>query len=120
MIDILKKISEISEIEFSDIVEFVEDLREKLRIYLKDGSFMDVWFSEKIQGRYAYHWERRSIDNKIYRHDNIPHKKWDYVKTFPKHFHDGSESNVCDSFISDNPTEAIRAFLRFAREIIRK
>ncbi len=42
------------------------------------------------------------------------------VKTFPKHFHNGSEGNVCGSLISDDPANAIREFLVFARKIVDK
>ncbi len=110
----IEKLAEIAEIEFSDIVEATEIEKGKLRIFLKDGSFIDVWFSKKIRGRYAYHWE--CIDGRIYRHDNIPHKKWRNIKTFPKHFHKGSEENVCESLISDDPEKAIREFLEFVRK----
>ena len=115
-----QRLSDIAEIEFSDIVDVIEDFKDKLRIHLKDGSFIDIWFSKKIKGRYAYHWEHRHIDGKIYRHDNIPHKRWKSVKTFPKHFHNGSEGNVCESVISDEPANAIREFLTFARSIVNK
>ncbi|MCX9074041.1 MAG: DUF6516 family protein [Candidatus Methanoperedens sp.] len=81
--NINKRLSQIAEIEFSDIVEMAEESEDKLRIYLIDESYIDVWFSRKMEGRYAYHWERGHIDGKIYRHDNIPHKRWEYVKTFP-------------------------------------
>lgn len=81
---------------------------------------MDVWFSLKLPGRYSYHWERRAIDGKIYRHDNAPHKRWQSVATFPRHFHDGSEANVSESHISKIPEEALREFLTFARERIEK
>ena len=50
-----RKLSEIAEAEFPDVVEFAEDLEEKLRIYIRDGRYIDVWFSRKIKGRYAYH-----------------------------------------------------------------
>lgn len=116
--NIFQKLSYIVEVEFSDIVETVEEAEDKLRIYLIDGSFIDVWFSIKISGRYAYHWERTHIDGKIYRHDNIPHKKWEFVKTFPKHFHCGSEKEVTESSISDNSEEAIREILTFGRKIL--
>jgi len=119
-VSIHQRLSDIAEIEFSDIVDVIEDFKDKLRIHLKDGSFIDIWFSKKIKGRYAYHWERRQIDVKIYRHDNIPHKRWKSVKTFPKHFHNGSEGNVCESLISDEHTNAIRAFLTFERWIVNK
>jgi hypothetical protein len=39
-------------------------------MHLVDGSYLDVWFSRKFPGRYAYHWERRHVDGSIYRHDN--------------------------------------------------
>jgi len=117
-VNIFQKLSYIAEVEFSNIVETVEESEDKLRIYLIDGSFIDVWFSIKISGRYAYHWERTHIDGKIYRHDNIPHKKWEFVKTFPKHFHCGSEKEVTESSISDNSEEAIREILTFGKKIL--
>ena len=49
------------------------------------------------------------------RHDNSPHKRWESVATFPKHFHDGSEMNVSESHLSEVPEEALREFLAFVR-----
>ena len=62
LIDI-KRLSEIAQIEFADIVvdTLVPDANE-LRIILIDGSFIDVWFSLKLHGRYSYHWDRQAID----------------------------------------------------------
>ncbi len=85
----------------------------KLRVYIVDGSFLDVWIS--ISGKYSYYWERRHIDGKIYRHDNAPHNSWKHVKTFPQHFHEGEEKNVVESRISSEPREAIRGFLGFIK-----
>ena len=86
----------------------------KLRLDISDGSLLDVYVS--VSGRYSYHWERRlTSTGDLYRHDNAPHSKWRYVDTFPKHFHDGSESNVIASTISDVPAEALREFLAFVR-----
>ena len=116
MTEKLKRLAEIAEVEFPDIVEFTE-ITHKLRIFVIDGSFVDVWLSERLN-RYAYHWERRHIDGKIFRHDNIPHAKWRHVKTFPKHFHDGREENVVESYTSDKPEEAIREFLTFIRSTL--
>lgn len=63
--------------EFSDIAIEVQ-LRftpsgavERLRIFLVDESFIDVWLS--LSGKYSYHWEQRPIRGLIYRHDNAPH-----------------------------------------------
>jgi hypothetical protein len=87
----------------------------KLRLDIADGSLVDVFIS--VSGRYSYHWERRLTSRgDLYRHDNAPHSRWHRVTTFPQHFHDGSEDNVVDSHISDNPEDAIREFLAFARQ----
>ena len=112
-----ERLREIAEVEFADIVAeaFVPDANE-LRIILTDGSFVDVWFSLKLTGRYSYHWERRAVDGTIYRHDNAPHKRWLSVATFPKHFHNASESNVVNSNLSEVPEDALREFLTFVRE----
>lgn len=113
------RLREIAEVEFVDIVveAFVPDINE-LRVILTDGSFVDVWFSLKLPGRYSYHWERRAIDGKIYRHDNAPHKRWQSVATFPRHFHNGSETDISESHIREAPEEALREFLAFVRDRI--
>ncbi len=118
LIDV-ERLREIAEIEFSDIVveAFVPDVNE-LRIVLIDGSFVDVWFSLTLQGRYSYHWERLAIDGTIYRHDNAPHKSWQSVATFPRHFHNGTETEVIESLISEDPQEALREFLLFVQTTI--
>ena len=83
----VERLREIAEVEFADIVveAFSPGINE-LRIILTDGSFVDVWFSLKLQGRYSFHWERQAIDGTIYRHDNAPHRRWEAVATFPRHF----------------------------------
>ncbi|MCK4598799.1 hypothetical protein KAU37_03070 [Candidatus Bipolaricaulota bacterium] len=91
-------------------------LPQKLRLEIIDGSVLDVFVSSRHL--YSYHWERRHLDGTIYRHDNAPHKRWRHIRTFPKHFHDGSEANEdCkESHISDHPEEALREILRFIGE----
>jgi hypothetical protein len=83
----VKRLREVAEVEFADIVveAFVPDVNE-LRVILTDGSFVDVWFSLKLAGRYSYHWESRAVDGTIYRHDNAPHKRWQSVATFPSNY----------------------------------
>lgn len=88
----------------------------KLRLYLCDGSFIDVYYSTK--GKYSYHWDRRLVTNKIYRHDNAPHRRWKDISTFPKHFHNGSEDIVVPSHIAEDPKLALREFLGFTTEHI--
>lgn len=121
MIVDIKRLKEIAEIEFGDIADdvFLIDINE-IRIILIDGSFIDAWFSLKLEGRYSYHWERQFIDGSIYRHDNAPHLKWKDILTFPKHFHDGSEDVASPSYIPDNPEAALREFLIFANGILKK
>jgi len=117
MIIDVRRLKETAEIEFSDIVEdvIITDINE-LRIILIDGSFVDIWYSLKLEGRYSYHWERKHLDGSIYRHNNAPHMRWQQVKTFPKHFHNGDEDRVIDSDINDEPEEALKEFLLFIKK----
>ena len=105
------------EIDFADIIidVLIKDINE-MRIIFIDDTFLDIWFSLKIGNRYSYHWERRFKDNTIYRHDNIPHKKWSKIKTFPKHFHHKSPDNVKESRINDDLNIGVIEFLEFVRE----
>ena len=108
------KLVNIIESKFSEIVVRIEkNYINELRIYIIDDSFLDVWFSLKLENRYSYHWERKEIDNSIFRHDNTPHIKWKYVNTFPKHFHNKTEENVESSHISDKPEDAIVEIMNF-------
>ena len=106
--------------EFADIVIHAHILSLptgdplKLRLDIVDGSLLDVFIS--VSGRYSYHWERRlTFKGDLYRHDNAPHSRWGHVATFPKHFHEGSEDNVTESYVSDTHQEAMRDVLTFVR-----
>jgi len=116
--ELYKKLLDIAVSEFKAVVESGQILYSqsgepwKLRLYLYDDSFIDIYYS--IKGKYSYHWDRRLTSNKIYRHDNAPHEKWKELPTFPKHFHNGSEDTVVSSDIDDNPELAVRQFLKFA------
>ena len=119
MIVNVQKLREIAEVEFDDIVEDVIVELNELRIVLIDGSYVDVWFSLKLKDRYSYHWERKSIDGSIYRHDNAPHARWKNLPTFPKHYHSRSEDTVIPSHISDNTESALRDFLDFVSKYMK-
>jgi hypothetical protein len=105
--------------EYPDIVEDAQILYAtsgtplKLRVYIIDGSYMDIYLSES--GKYSYHWEQRHINGQLYRHDNAPHPKWRRVETYPKHYHEGSEDHVVESNIPDDPAEAADTVLGFIR-----
>lgn len=118
--EIYTRLSHLSLSDFADIVEATKTVEGKLRILITDGSYIDVWFSLKKEGVYAYHWERRDINGTIYRHNNLPDKTAKKLKTFPKHFHNGTEKNIVESYISDDPIEAVKSFLEFVRNIINK
>ncbi|MEW5767202.1 MAG: DUF6516 family protein [bacterium] len=105
--------------DFADIVEGTKVIEGKLRILLKDESFIDIWFSVKKRGVYAYHWERKNVDGAIYRYNNLPDREAKKLQTYPRHFHNGTQKNVVESNLSDNPKEAIRTILEFARRIIK-
>lgn len=85
----------------------------KLRLQIRDDTFVDVWLSLDQQ-RYAYHWEQRAVRGLIHRHDNAPDHP--DISTFPKHFHNGSEDQIEPSTISSNPQTAVREFLTFVRQ----
>jgi len=120
ILNLYRKLSEIAEnyivVTSSQIVYFTSGTPHKLRIFIADGSLLDIWIS--VSGKYSYHWERRHLHKGIYRFDNAPHQRWKNTKTFPKHFHSESELNVRESFLSDKPEEAIKEVLDFIVSII--
>lgn len=76
MIDsLLVELADIAESEFADVVAGWDVIEGKLRLYIIDESFLDVWFSRQLEGRYAYHWERRHVDDTVYRWDNAKHEE---------------------------------------------
>jgi hypothetical protein len=117
------KFARIAEVEFSDIVLSTQDLDHKLRIYLKDKTFIDFFYTTKLRiQRFSIHWEKTHIDKSIYRLDNTPDKKWDKVTTFPIHFHNKIYDHVEEapfSLAQEVSLENVfRRFLSFAREQI--
>lgn len=106
--------------EYVDILTDCIISRGKLRAFVEDGSFIDIWFSLKISGRFSYHWERRHIDGSMYRHDNFPDTNWQRVSTYPKHFHNGSQDTVEESYIDDNPCVGLCQFMEFVRSQLAK
>ena len=114
----LATLKRIIDIEYSDIVRDSDIHHDKIRVHVQDNSFVDIWFSRMIPGRFSYHWERRHIDGKIYRHDNFPDPCWKGVSTFPKHFYNGSQNQVQDSLINDYPPSGVHEFMDFIRMML--
>lgn len=114
----LQHLRAVAEREYPDIVESTEIVRDKLRVALRDGSYIDFWWSVALSGRYAHHWERKHIDGTIFRHDNIPHLRWAELSSFPRHFHRGRPDDVTESGLPEEPEAGLRQFLDFARTIV--
>lgn len=109
----LDEICRIAELEFADIVVGTQALESKRRIFIRDGSFVDVWVSSKLPGRFGFHWERTHLDGSLFRYDNFPDPHWRRIQTFPYHFHDGSTDRVVASPFPPGIAEGFRAFMGF-------
>jgi len=120
ILELYRKLEEIAISEFDDIIRESEIIftysgrAQKLRLKLVDYTFVDIWYS--VDGDDSFHWEQRDLRNIIYRHDNAPHKKWKYIKTFPKHCHNGSQENVIESNLPNIPEQALMLFLSIVRK----
>lgn len=113
----------IAEIEFADIVLSTQDLGHKLRIYVKDKSFIDFFYTTKLKSqRFSIHWERIHVDKTIYRIDNTPDKNWRHVKSFPIHFHHQTYHTVRVPPFTLGKTykleTILRNFLRFTQQLV--
>ena len=88
----------------------------KLRLFIVNGTIIDIWYSSDRE--YSYHWDYNPQKGIIYRHDNSPHKSWRRLKTYPKHFHSGSEkiADCTESYLPAKPEAAMSAFLNFVKE----
>jgi hypothetical protein len=84
------------------------NIAKSLRIFFIDDSFLEIWISAN---KYSYHWQK--TNGKIYRYDNAPHKKYQKIATFPKHFHE--DKTVKESYLNDDPCKAIKEVLQFIR-----
>jgi hypothetical protein len=81
-----QQIRRIAEIEFAHLVSAVEPLGSKLRVFIRDGSFVDIWVAEQLPDRFGFHWERGHLDGTLFRYDNFPDTLWRNLETFPFHF----------------------------------
>ncbi|MBC8181789.1 hypothetical protein H8E88_11780 [candidate division KSB1 bacterium] len=122
MLDLYQRIADIAQKSFNDVVNSADFLGgtpanpDKVRILIKDGSFLDIWLSE--EGDYSYHWERRRQSGEIFRWDNAPHHP--QINTYPDHFHKYTERNVVSSKLSSNFDLAVPEVLEFIREYLSK
>lgn len=122
ILSVYSSLIELVDTEFKDICEDADILfsstgrAQKVKIYLIDNTIVDVWLS--LDGKYSYHWSNKGVRDYVLRYDNAPHEKWKTVSTFPKHCHEGNESNIVSSIIPDDPCDALRYFLQKVKEKI--
>ena len=109
----LDELVRIAEVEFAAVIIGVQALEPKRRIFLSDGSFIDVWLSIRFPDRFGFHWERRHLDGRLFRYDNFPDPAWNTAATFPFHFHDGSEDHVVPAPFPVGVPDGFRAFMAF-------
>lgn len=115
----------IAEIEFSDIILSTQDLGHKLRIYLKDKTFIDFFYTIKLENqKFSLHWERTHIDNSIFRLDNTPDRKLSEVSTFPTHFHNKTYNKVYPAPFTIDKKDSLkiifRKFMKFVKNHLEK
>ncbi|NIM10389.1 MAG: hypothetical protein GTO45_00230 [Candidatus Aminicenantes bacterium] len=112
--NIFEEILKITRVEFEDIVDVVSFVNYKLRLVLKDKSFVDVGISKRISGRFSFHWECKNQN--LYRYDNFPDEQWKNVETYPFHFHKGTQNKVDASPFSADLLTGFREFMEFVRK----
>ena len=110
---LLDDLRRIAEVEFSSLIKDSQLLEEKLRLFLEDTSYIDLWLSRKLPDRFGFHWERGHLDNTFYRYDNFPDPAWKNVATYPRHFHNGSQEKVEAAPFDAEIIEGFRGFMRF-------
>jgi hypothetical protein len=111
----LDRLRRIAEVEFVDSVVQTDILGAKMRVLLADDSYIDVWVSHKLSGRFGFHWERRHLDGRIYRYDNFPDTNWSQVSTFPFHFHNGDQNVVVVAPFALTLEQGFREFMAFVQ-----
>lgn len=109
----LQQIRRIAEIEFAPLISTAQPLGSKLRLFIRDGSFVDIWVAERLPNRFGFHWERGHLDGTLFRYDNFPDTLWRNLETFPFHFHNGSQEKVESSMFPTDLLAGFRAFMTF-------
>ncbi len=114
----LDQLRRIAEVEFAAIVVQTDVLGSKLRVLLTDSSYVDVWVSRKLSGRFGFHWEHQHLSGRIYRYDNFPDTNWTGVSTFPFHFHDGEQDTVIAAPFAPTLEQGFREFMAFVQQMM--
>lgn len=100
--------------DFWSIITGLEDLRTKIRIYLADNYFLDIYFNATLK-KYSYVLIKN--EKRILGWDNAPHHK--NIKTFPHHFHT-RDREVTDSNLTGSPETDLIIVMKIVREFLQK
>ena len=111
----LEDLKRIAEVEFADIVKSSILIDHKMRIILKDNSFLDVYLSQRLTDKFGFHWECMDESRTFYRYDNFPDRRYQNITTYPFHFHAGSHNLIEPSPFPSAPIDGFRALLEFIR-----
>ena len=112
----LLRLARIARDEFSDMLsEPPRLIGTRLRLSLKDGSFVDVRYP--TDDEYSFHWEAKGG---VYRVNTAPHHSG---PTFPRHVHLGNEERIVPDDITSLdavPEENLRRVLEWVRKQLRE
>ena len=109
----LETLRRIAKIEFGSLIADSQPYGEKPRLFLSDGSYVDLWLSRRPHERFGFHWERRHLDATFYRYDNFPNTAWRDIAGYPHHFHNGSQDAVTSTPFAIDLLAGFREFMTF-------
>ena len=99
---------------FGETVAVRQINKATIRIESSQGIFIDIFQSLRDQKKFAFHAKLKG--GVIFRLDCRPERKYRKLKTFPWHFHKGSESHVVASPFSKEKKTAIVQFLSYVKK----
>ena len=111
MREILKRILQVAEKEFLDILKTKPSIiGMKLRIYLIDDSLLDVYYHPKGK-KYSFHWQKQTESIRI---NTAPHHR--HIVSYPRHMHSGQRIEADKITDTDLPPEEnLRKVLSYIR-----
>ncbi|MFQ6067446.1 MAG: DUF6516 family protein [bacterium] len=105
MREILERVLQVTEKEFPEILKTKPSIiGMKLRIYLIDGSLLDVYYHPKGK-KYSFHWQKQTESVRI---NTAPHHR--HIVSYPRHIHTGQRieaDKITDTSLpSEEPQES--------------
>ncbi|MBE0477827.1 hypothetical protein IBX65_01740 [Candidatus Aerophobetes bacterium] len=111
MRETFEKILHLTEEEFSDILKTKPAITGmKLRIYLIDGSLLDVYYHPTGK-KYSFHWQKKVESIRI---NTAPHHK--NIISYPRHMHIGQRIKADEiTDVNLSPEENLRRVLTYIK-----